>query len=216
MSEENERKLRDYLNRVTIDLRDTRRRLRDTESRTREPIAVLSMSCRFPGGVRTPEDLWDLVAEGRDTVTAVPDDRGWDTDRLTDGGVPCRGAFLDGAADFDAEFFAVSPHEATAMDPQQRLLLQTAWEAVERAGIDPASLRATRTGVFAAAIDQGYAQLGTGAPDTVQGFLMTGNSMSVMSGRVAYALGLEGPAVTVDTACSASLVALHQAARALR
>ncbi|MFJ6728036.1 type I polyketide synthase [Streptomyces sp. NPDC091281] len=216
MSEENERKLRDYLNRVTIDLRDTRRRLRDTESRTREPIAVLSMSCRFPGGVRTPEDLWDLVAEGRDAVTAVPDDRGWDTDRLTDGGVPCRGAFLDGAADFDAEFFAVSPHEATAMDPQQRLLLQTAWEAVERAGIDPASLRATRTGVFAAAIDQGYAQLGTGAPDTVQGFLMTGNSMSVMSGRVAYALGLEGPAVTVDTACSASLVALHQAARALR
>ncbi|KOT31017.1 polyketide synthase [Streptomyces caelestis] len=208
--------MRDYLNRVTIDLRDTRRRLREAESRTREPIAVVSMSCRFPGGARTPEELWDLLAAGRDTVTGVPGDRGWDTGRLTAGGVPCRGAFLDGAADFDAEFFAVSPHEAIAMDPQQRLLLQAAWEAVERAGIDPASLRATRTGVFAAAIDQGYAQLGTGAPETVQGFLMTGNSMSVMSGRVAYALGLEGPAVTVDTACSASLVALHQAARALR
>nr|WP_233450724.1 type I polyketide synthase [Streptomyces clavuligerus] len=212
----NERKLRDYLNRVTIDLRDTRRRLRDTEARHQEPIAVVSMSCRFPGGVRTPEELWDLLVAGRDTVTGVPGDRGWDTERLHAGGVPCRGAFIDGAADFDADFFAVSPHEAVAMDPQQRLLLQAAWEAVERAGIDPAALRTTRTGVFAAAIDQGYAQLGTGAPDTVQGFLMTGNSMSVMSGRVAYALGLEGPAVTVDTACSASLVALHQAARALR
>ncbi|WP_308013687.1 type I polyketide synthase, partial [Streptomyces beigongshangae] len=216
MSEENERRLRDYLNRVTIDLRDTRRRLREAEDRNREPIAVLSMSCRFPGGVRTPEELWDLLAAGRDTVTGVPGDRGWDTAALTADGVPCRGAFLDGAADFDAGFFAVSPHEAVAMDPQQRLLLQAAWEAVERAGIDPASLRATRTGVFAAAIDQGYAQLGTGAPETVRGFLMTGNSMSVVSGRVAYALGLEGPAVTVDTACSASLVALHQAARALR
>ncbi|QCX74519.1 Erythronolide synthase, modules 3 and 4 [Streptomyces sp. YIM 121038] len=213
---QSEQKLRDYLNRVTIDLRDTRRRLREAEARSHEPIAVVSMSCRFPGGVRTPEELWDLLVAGRDTVTGVPGDRGWDTELLTADGVPCRGAFLDGAADFDAEFFAVSPHEAVAMDPQQRLLLQAAWEAIERAGIDPASLRASRTGVFAAAIDQGYAQLGTGAPDTVRGFLMTGNSMSVMSGRVAYALGLEGPAVTVDTACSASLVALHQAARALR
>ncbi|MEV6936156.1 SDR family NAD(P)-dependent oxidoreductase, partial [Streptomyces sp. NPDC051132] len=216
MSEHNEQKLRDYLNRVTIDLRDTRRRLREAESSSREPIAVVSMSCRFPGGVRTPEELWNLLTAGRDAVTGVPGDRGWDTAGLSAGGVPCQGAFLDGAADFDAEFFAVSPHEAVAMDPQQRLLLQAAWEAVERAGIDPASLRATRTGVFAAAIDQGYAQLGTGAPETVQGFLMTGNSMSVVSGRIAYALGLQGPAVTVDTACSASLVALHQAARALR
>ncbi|NJP64725.1 type I polyketide synthase [Streptomyces spiramenti] len=208
--------MRDYLNRVTVDLRDTRRRLRETEGRNREPIAVVSMSCRFPGGVRTPEELWDLLAAGRDTVAGLPGDRGWDTARLRAGGVPCRGAFLDGAADFDAEFFAVSPHEAVAMDPQQRLLLQAAWEAVERGGIDPSTLRGSRTAVFAAAIDQGYAQLGTGAPETVQGFLMTGNSMSVMSGRVAYALGLQGPAVTVDTACSASLVALHQAARALR
>ncbi|WP_431772426.1 type I polyketide synthase [Streptomyces cucumeris] len=211
-----EQKLRDYLNRVTIDLRDTRRRLRQAEARGHEPIAVVSMSCRFPGGVRTPEELWELLVAGRDTVTGIPGDRGWDTGRLTEGGVPCQGAFIDGAADFDAGFFAVSPHEAVAMDPQQRLLLQAAWEAVERAGIDPASLRATPTGVFAAAIDQGYAQLGAGAPETVQGFLMTGNSMSVTSGRVAYALGLEGPAVTVDTACSASLVAVHQAARALR
>ncbi|MEU8825668.1 type I polyketide synthase [Streptomyces sp. NPDC048636] len=211
-----EQKLRDYLNRVTIDLRDTRRRLRQAEARGHEPIAVVSMSCRFPGGVRNPEELWELLVAGRDTVTGIPGDRGWDTERLTAGGVPCQGAFIDGAADFDAGFFAVSPHEAVAMDPQQRLLLQTVWEAVERAGIDPASLRATRTGVFAAAIDQGYAQLGADAPKTVQGFLMTGNSMSVTSGRVAYALGLEGPAVTVDTACSASLVAVHQAARSLR
>ncbi|MET8689247.1 type I polyketide synthase [Streptomyces sp. NPDC004732] len=211
-----EQKLRDYLNRVTIDLKETRRRLREAEARNQEPIAVVSMSCRFPGGARTPEELWELLVAGRDTVTGIPGDRGWDTAGLGADGVPCQGAFIDGAADFDAEFFAVSPHEALAMDPQQRLLLQSAWEAIERGGIDPASLRATRTGVFAAAIDQGYAQLGAGAPETVQGFLMTGNSMSVMSGRVAYALGLEGPAVTVDTACSSSLVALHQAAAALR
>ncbi|MEV0263453.1 type I polyketide synthase [Streptomyces sp. NPDC050617] len=211
-----DQRLRDYLNRVTIDLQNTRQRLQDAESAAHEPIAVVSMSCRFPGGVRTPDDLWDLLAAGRDTVTGLPADRGWSTADLAAGGVPAQGAFLDGAADFDAEFFGISPREAVAMDPQQRLLLTTAWEAVEQAGIDPLSLRGSRTGVFAAAIDQGYATLGADASEAVQGFLMTGNSMSVMSGRVSYALGLEGPAVTVDTACSASLVALHLAARALR
>ncbi|SCD42676.1 Acyl transferase domain-containing protein [Streptomyces sp. DpondAA-D4] len=208
--------MRDYLNRVTIDLRDTRQRLRDAEARTSEPIAIVSMACRFPGGVRTPEDLWELLAEGRDTVAAVPGDRGWETAWPSGGTVPGRGAFLDGAADFDPEFFGISPREAVAMDPQQRLLLMASWEAVEQAGIDPLSLRGSRTGVYASAIDQGYATLGSDAAEAVQGFLMTGNSMSVMSGRVSYALGLEGPAVTVDTACSASLVALHLAARALR
>nr|WP_103531645.1 type I polyketide synthase [Streptomyces sp. SM11] len=208
--------MRDYLNRVTIDLRNTRQRLREAEARTSEPIAIVSMACRFPGGVRTPEDLWDLLAEGRDTVAAVPGDRGWETVWPSGGTVPGQGAFLDGAADFDPEFFGISPREAVAMDPQQRLLLMASWEAVEQAGIDPLTLRGSRTGVYAAAIDQGYATLGPGAAEAVQGFLMTGNSMSVMSGRVSYALGLEGPAVTVDTACSASLVALHLAARALR
>ncbi|MDT0493306.1 type I polyketide synthase [Streptomyces griseus] len=208
--------MREYLNRVTIDLRNTRQRLREAEARTSEPIAIVSMACRFPGGVRTPEDLWDLLAEGRDTVAAVPGDRGWETVWPSGGTVPGQGAFLDGAADFDPEFFGISPREAVAMDPQQRLLLMASWEAVEQAGIDPLTLRGSRTGVYAAAIDQGYATLGPGAAEAVQGFLMTGNSMSVMSGRVSYALGLEGPAVTVDTACSASLVALHLAARALR
>ncbi|MFD5680950.1 type I polyketide synthase [Streptomyces bacillaris] len=211
-----DQRMRDYLNRVTIDLRNTRQRLREAEARTSEPIAIVSMACRFPGGVRTPEDLWDLLAEGRDTVAAVPGDRGWETVWPSGGTVPGQGAFLDGAADFDPEFFGISPREAVAMDPQQRLLLMASWEAVEQAGIDPLTLRGSRTGVYAAAIDQGYATLGPGAAEAVQGFLMTGNSMSVMSGRVSYALGLEGPAVTVDTACSASLVALHLAARALR
>ncbi|WP_422724171.1 type I polyketide synthase [Kitasatospora purpeofusca] len=211
-----DQRMRDYLNRVIIDLRDTRQRLREAEARTSEPIAIVAMSCRFPGGVRTPEDLWDLLAEGRDTVGPVPGDRGWERAWPSGGTVPGQGAFLDGAADFDPEFFGISPREAVAMDPQQRLLLTASWEAVEQAGIDPLTLRGSRTGVYTAAIDQGYATLGPGAAEAVQGFLMTGNSMSVMSGRVSYALGLEGPAVTVDTACSASLVALHLAARALR
>ncbi|MFE9663288.1 type I polyketide synthase [Streptomyces sp. NPDC005955] len=211
-----EQKLRDYLNRVTIDLQRTKRQLAEARAAAQEPIAVVSMACRFPGGVRTPEHLWDLVAAGRDAVTPVPGDRGWDVAQLSAGNVPCQGAFLDGAADFDPGFFAVSPHEATAMDPQQRLLLTTAWEAIERGGIDPAALRGSATGVYAAAVDQGYSQLSGSAPGMVRSFVTTGNSMSVLSGRVSYALGLEGPALTVDTACSSSLVALHLAARALR
>ncbi|WP_373295525.1 type I polyketide synthase, partial [Kitasatospora griseola] len=211
-----DQRMRDYLNRVTIDLRDTRQRLREAEARLSEPIAIVAMSCRFPGGVRTPEELWELLAEGRDTSAPVPGDRGWERAWPSGDAIPGRGAFLDGAADFDPEFFGISPREALAMDPQQRLLLMAAWEAVEQAGIDPLTLRGSRTGVYAAAVDEGYATLGSGAAEAVQGFLMTGNSMSVMSGRVSYALGLEGPAITVDTACSSSLVALHLAARALR
>ncbi|WP_329025628.1 type I polyketide synthase [Streptomyces sp. NBC_00690] len=211
-----DQKLRDYLNRVTIDLQNTRQRLREAVASSHEPIAIVSMSCRFPGGVHTPDELWELLVAGRDTITAVPDDRGWQAAWPAGGDVPGQGAFIDGAGDFDPEFFGISPREAVAMDPQQRLLLMASWEAVEQAGIDPLTLRGSRTGVFAAAIDQGYATLGATASEAVQGFLMTGNSMSVMSGRVSYALGLEGPAVTVDTACSASLVALHLAARALR
>ncbi|MFI9503682.1 SDR family NAD(P)-dependent oxidoreductase [Nocardia sp. NPDC052566] len=211
-----EQKLRDYLNRVTIDLRRTRKQLAEAESAGHEPIAIVSMACRFPGGVRTPEQLWDLLADGRDATTAVPEDRGWDLGQLGAGNAACRGAFIDGVADFDADFFAISPHEATAMDPQQRLLLTTAWEAIERAGIDPAALRASATGVFAAAVDQGYAQVALDAPEAVRNFIVTGNSMSVLAGRVSYALGLEGPALTVDTACSSSLVGLHLAVQALR
>ena len=211
-----EQKLRDYLNRVTIDLQQTRQRLRDAEARSREPIAIVSMSCRFSGGVSAPEDLWELLVAGRDAMSDLPADRGWELSGLAASGAPARGAFLDDAGGFDPAFFEISPREALAMDPQQRLLLLACWEAVERAGIDPVSLRGSRTGVFAAAVDQGHATLAQGAPEAVKGFLMTGNAISVLSGRVSYALGLEGPSVSVDTACSASLVALHLAAQALR
>ncbi|MGW2236793.1 type I polyketide synthase [Streptomyces sp. NPDC001759] len=222
MTDDNNAEVLDYLKRTSIELLETRKRLKELTDAAAEPVAIVGVACRFPGGVTSPEQLWELVRSGTDAVSDFPDDRHWDLDSLfaddpdRPGSCSTRsGGFLYDAGDFDAEFFGISPREALSADPQQRLLLETSWESLERAGIDPEVLRGSDTGVFAGISYFGYGNHFS-TPEAVAGYGQVGSLLSVASGRVSYQLGLEGPAVSTETACSSSLVAVHQAVRSLR
>jgi polyketide synthase 12 len=218
-----EARLRQYLEKVTVDLRKAHRRVRDLEQSAQEPIAIVGMSCRFPGGVGSPQALWRLLADGADGISGFPADRGWDLDGLCDpdpdrldSSYVHEGGFIDDAGAFDPGFFGIGPREAVVLDPQQRLLLESCWEALEDAGLDPHVLRGEKVGVFAGAMYNDYGWGQTAESVGPDGYPPTVGTGSAISGRLAYTLGLEGPAITIDTACSSSLVALHLAARALR
>jgi acyl transferase domain-containing protein/thioesterase domain-containing protein len=220
-----ESQLLEYLKKVTIELHDARARLAQVQTVEHQPIAIVGMGCRYPGGVSSAEQLWELVAGERDAIAKFPTDRGWDMERVYDPDPDApgttytdQGGFLYDAGEFDAGFFGIGAREAMMMDPQQRLLLEVCWEAIERAGIDPLSLRDSPTGTFASLVGQDYGARFVNTPisDDQTIYLAMGMSASVLSGRIAYLLGLRGPAITIDTACSSSLVALHLACESLR